>query len=136
MNTNWAKILLFSLISFALGFVICRLCGSGCRGGDCERIGGHHEMASACAHSGEGHTCCARSKEHGPMRAHHPGDAEADAIVKELEKADFMGDTTIAIDGGEVHVVRTADNLSVHVDLIGDEHIEKKVEVREQLEHR
>ena len=138
MNTNWAKILLFSLISFALGFAICCLCCRRCHDGGCEReAAGCHAGASACAHGGEGKAaCCAKGAAgHGHKRGENPGDAEADAIVKELEKADFIGDTTIAIEGGEVRVLRSADNLSVHVDLKGEERIEKHMEHGEHHEH-
>ncbi|MCB0763389.1 MAG: hypothetical protein KDB84_01695 [Flavobacteriales bacterium] len=123
MNTNWAKVLLFSLIGFALGFLVCRTtCNSGRDRGACERE--HHGGHAACA-KGDGRSCC----QAGPGKAmEHPGDAQADAIVKDLEKAGFMGDTTIAIHGGKVRVVRSTDNLSVHVDMEG-EAVEKDVEV-------
>jgi hypothetical protein len=52
----------------------------------------------------------------------HPGDAEADRLAKQLEEAGFIGDTTVAIDGGQVRIVRSAENTSVHVDMQGHEH--------------
>ena len=81
------------------------------------------------AHCGHGGTnkggCCSMGKghgHHGEGKGHggHPGDAEADRIARQLEQAGFIGDTTIAIEGGQVHVVRTADNTSVHVEMRGD----------------
>ncbi len=118
MNTNWAKILLFSLIGFALGFLVCRTCCGG-RGGS-ER-GTSCSSGNSCGHGGERKAaCCRNGKGHGHAVAYkgeHPGDAEADAISARLEAAGFMGDTTISIAGGEVHVVRSANNTSVHVDI-------------------
>lgn len=122
MNTNWAKILLFSLISFALGFAICCLCclGGGCHsGGSCEMgMGGGHGSAcahgggGACMHGGEGKAACCKGGH---------GDAHSDdgihTIVSGLEAANFQGDTTIAIEGGTVNVQRTGDKMEVKVEM-------------------
>lgn len=39
------------------------------------------------------------------------------AIVKDLEAANFQGDTTITIPGGSVNVVRTGDKIEVKVNV-------------------
>ena len=93
----------------------------------------HGEMGMSSCCKGEGHgmgdgthgmghkgkgACC--KMDHGD----NPGDAEADRITKELEKANFLGDTTIAIEGGVVRIVRSTDNTSVHVDMKGEEKTE------------
>lgn len=69
MNTNWSKILLFSLLSFVLGWLVahyvCRghgRCGGGGCGGDrMECHGGHMgDMGGSCCKSGmgKGHAGC------------------------------------------------------------------------------
>lgn len=157
MNTNWAKILLFSLLSFALGFIICCLtCGSCHRGGDCHggKEASCHGGMSMCDHggsccSGENSRCekegcdhkmgaaCCKGHQEGKMACckggHGMGHGDAEpgseagpsvqVIVKELEGANFQGDTTIAIEGGTVSVSRTGDSTMV------------KVEMREKEEH-
>jgi hypothetical protein len=128
MNTNWAKILLFSLLSFALGVILCLLlcgrCGGGAcgNGGHCGREGacmhgahGHGGMmghgGGACqgAHGGAGGAACCKGGDHGEGQAH--------GIVKQLEAAGFQGDTTIAIEGGTVNVKRTGERTEVRVDM-------------------
>ena len=90
--------------------------------------------ASACGHGNEGkENCCKRGHE-GHQRndedhSEHPGDAEAERIVSELEKVDFIGDTTIAIDDGKARVLRDAKNISVHVDLVDKASVEKEIEI-------
>lgn len=128
MNTNWAKILLFSLLSFALGVILCLLlcgrCGGGAygKGGHCGREGacmhgahGHGGMMGHCggacqgAHGGAGGAACCKGGGHGEGPAH--------GIVKQLEAAGFQGDTTIAIEGGTVNVKRTGERTEVRVEM-------------------
>ncbi|MBK8499481.1 MAG: hypothetical protein IPL52_11870 [Flavobacteriales bacterium] len=136
MNTNWSKILLFTLLGFALGFAICCLtCGRCSRGGgDC------HGGMSMCDHggsccSGEGSRCdkegcdhkmgaaCCKGHQEGRMaccKGGHGmghGDGNVKVIVADLEKAGFQGDTTIAIAGGTVHVSRMGDSTQVKVEM-------------------
>lgn len=156
-NTNWAKILLFSLISFALGVIICCLCCRMCGGGGCHRggCGGDSEChgKSMCDHggaccSGEGKCekegcdhkmggACCKGGGHGEGRgahckaghAGHHGDEQAHVIIKGLEAANFQGDTTIAIDGGTVNVKRTGEKMEVKVEMRDSLSIDKTVEV-------
>jgi len=144
MNTNWAKILLFSLLSFALGVILCMLMCGRCGGGSCgTKSECHKEMScmhggmGSCGHGahgmghggsctgdckgtcdgsckgkcgqGSGAACCK-----GGGGGHH-GEGPAHGIVKELEAADFQGDTTIAIDGGSVNVKRSGNRTEVRV---------------------
>lgn len=127
MNTNWSKILLFTLLGFALGHIVTYL-AMGRHGhghGDCcgaeMSCGGemscHGDMA-ACGHHGDmgGHggkmmgACCS-----GHGMGH--GDANVKVIVADLEKANFQGDTVITIDGGTVNVSRTGDSTMVRVEM-------------------
>jgi len=128
MNTNWAKILLFSLLSFALGVILCLLLCGRC-GGECGMKGGCGKGAS-CTQAGMGHgnchggngacmgkaACC--SKSMGLDMPGRAGDEQSQRIVKELEAADFQGDTTIAIQGGAVNVKRTGDRTEVRVEIM------------------
>ncbi|MBP7407751.1 MAG: hypothetical protein KA941_03245 [Flavobacteriales bacterium] len=140
MNTNWAKILLFSLLSFALGMILCCLlchrCGGGgnCHGGGCGKEMNCHGGMSMCEHggsccSGEGSHCdkggcdhkmgasCCKGGGHGMGHGMGHGDENVRVIVKELEGSNFQGDTTISIDGGEVNVSRTGDSTTVRVEM-------------------
>lgn len=128
MNTNWAKILLFSLLSFALGIVICCLvchqCGGhgNCHGGGCgKEMSCHGEGdAAACSHHGGGEkAACCKGGGHGMH-----GDENVHVIVKELEGSNFQGDTTITIDGGTVNVHRMGDSTSVKVEMKKEEVLE------------
>jgi len=127
MNTNWSKILLFSLLSFALGFAICCMCcHHGCGGGSCghgaemgmacEHGGGGgcvHGDGGSCMHGGEGKMSCCKGG-HGEG---HGEDHGVHAIVMSLKDANFQGDTTIAIDGGTVNVHRDGDKMEVKVEM-------------------
>lgn len=94
--------------------------GASCSSG---RSCGHHdEKASCCGIGGD------RGHAKGAHDGEHAGDAEADAIAKRLEEANFIGDTTISIPGGVVRVVRSADNTSVHVDMHNVEQTEPNQE--------
>ncbi len=155
MNTNWSKILLFSLLSFALGFLVARTCcgggschkggsachsesrcdhGGGCctEGGACDKDGCDHKMGGACCKGG-GHgegkgACCKGGQEHG--HGHMDGhDDKVHVIIEGLKEKNFQGDTTISIDGGAVHVTRTGDKMEVKVEMKESVTVEKKVEV-------
>lgn len=126
MNTNWAKILLFTLIGFGLGFLVSRSCGDrGCHRGACERMmtchasGGH-----GCGHHGGKSGCC--SKGHGNAEA----DGAVRNIVKELEERDFQGDTTVMIDGGSVRVTRDGEKSEVKVEM-ENVFVEEEKEIRQ-----
>lgn len=117
MNTNWAKILLFSLLGFALGFIVsCLTCGGCMRGescsGSCNKEMSCHGGGAGCGHA-EGKAPCCKGAGHG---AGH-GEANVHVIVKDLEKSGFQGDTTIAIEGGTVTINRTGDSTRVQVEM-------------------
>lgn len=135
MNTNWSKILLFTLLGFALGWIICCLTcdrchrGGGCEGGGCGKEMSCHGGMSMCDHggkccSGKGSQCDKEGCDHkmggacckgGHGMGH--GDEKVKVIVADLEKAGFQGDTTIAIDGGTVSVSRSGDSTKVQVEM-------------------
>lgn len=124
MNTNWAKILLFSLLSFALGFLICCMCCGRCAGGSCQRGDDGRGMhcargAASCGHGHGEKACCKGGMHHGHDMEHGDttGNAEVESITRGLEEAGFIGDTTIAIDGGTVHVMRNAESTKVKVEV-------------------
>ncbi|MCO6483927.1 MAG: hypothetical protein J5I62_14160 [Flavobacteriales bacterium] len=87
MNTNWAKILLFSLLFLVLGFLLGRLCGAGCgtsgcgpggmRGGTCMMHGGMG--GDACMHGRKG-KCCAMQDD-SAMDPHAAAPAPADSAA-------------------------------------------------------
>jgi hypothetical protein len=136
MNTNWSKILVFGLLFGIAGFFIGR-CARGCgdrggchkpmaccdkdgnceHGGTCCKPGGQCDKAG-CDHAammeGHGKACCKGKGGHG--HGDGPGD-EAEAIVKQLKDAGFQGDTTVAITGGTVQVIRNGDRCEVRVNV-------------------
>lgn len=146
MNSPWVRLLLVALVCGAIGFFLgrsCMGCGgcskgrSSCRaeascghgGGQgascckdkaaCRQGGGHHEGGcckgkAACGHGG-----------HGENGAH--GEDKAHIIIQDLKAKNFQGDTTIAIEGGTVHVKRTGDQMEVKVEMTDS--VKKTVEV-------
>ena len=152
MNTNWSKILLFSLLSFALGFLIARTC---CGGGGCHKSGGACHGESRCEHGGgccaESGTCdkagcdhtmggaCCKGGMHGEVKGacckgEHEGGSgpmgmgedNVHVIIDGLKEKNFQGDTTISIDGGSVHVTRTGDKMEVRVEMKDSLKVEEK----------
>ena len=45
------------------------------------------------------------------------GNGEVQVIVKSLEAGDFEGDTVFAIPGGQVHMVKSGDEVEVEVEM-------------------
>ncbi len=101
----------------------CEHGGTCCKpGGTCDKAGCDHSelmnrhAGKACCKGGHG---TGDGHHHGDGQGTNPDDASTDAnvqqIVKQLEQAHFMGDTTIAIEGGEVHVSRNMENMEVKV---------------------
>lgn len=90
MNTNWAKILLFTLLGFALGWIMSCLMCAPCMGrGDCGGGGCHGKSEcraeASCGHGG-GHgkkACCNGGKdmhmEADSMGMHHGHHHEGDS---------------------------------------------------------
>lgn len=156
MNTNWSKILVFSLLFGLAGFFIGRCCSKGCgpdrggchkqmaccdkdgncaHGGSCCKAGGQCEKAG-CDHAtmmdGQGKACCKGG--HGDGGHHGSGTSdEAEAIVQRLKDADFQGDTTIAIQGGTMQVIRNGDKCQVRVNV--QDSVKKEVDVRVEHSH-
>ena len=139
MNTNWTKILLFSLLALALGFIIGMMCRSHCYGsGHCGKDG-YHQTAGC----GSGSSCCkgddhygGSSCHRGGKRDHHDkghGDGEAHEAIERIKASDFQGDTTVAIEGGTVKIHREGDEMKVEVEMKrshkGHEKVEKTVTV-------
>ena len=144
MNTNWSKILLFSLLSFALGFLVARTCcgGGGCHkgdttchgesrcaeGGTCDKAGGDHPVGGACCKGemhGEGKGACCKGG-HGEMSV---GADKVHVIIDGLKEKNFQGDTTITIEGGTVNIKRTGEEMEVKVLMSDSVKVEKTVEV-------
>lgn len=135
MNTNWSKILLFSLLSFALGFIVSRLTCGNCHGGGCGQEASCHGSMSQCDHGGK---CCSGGGSHcdkadcdhkmggacckGGGHGMGHGEENVKVIVADLEKAGFQGDTTISIEGGTVNVSRSGDSTMVKVEMRKEEH--------------
>jgi hypothetical protein len=82
MNSNWAKILLFSILFLVLGFILGRVCGN-CGGGKC----GPGDMHGACStHEGMGGEACAHGKK--DKCCSMMGDSAMDHHGMESAKAD------------------------------------------------
>lgn len=159
MNNPWLKILVFGLLFGIGGFLIGRCCGGcqkgGCdkdgaachgqsmcehggsccsEGGHCEKEGCDHKMGGACCKGGEHGegkgACCKGGHEGG--KCDMDGDRAEDKvhmIIDGLKEKGFQGDTTIAIDGGTVHVTRTGEKTEVKVEMKDSLRVEKTVDV-------
>ncbi len=136
MNTNWSKILLFILLSFALGFLVAHCCMRHCghRGG----CGGERgcEMREGCEHGGMKGDCCKGGHEgceHGEMKGGKcctmdmHGNDKVHTICEGLEAKNFQGDTTIKVEGGTVDISRHGDKMEVKVQMTDS--VKKEVEV-------
>lgn len=71
--------------------------------------------------------------KHGDHMTMMEGDGgEEMIIVRELENSNFQGDTTIAIEGGEIKITKDGDEMNVEVELTeereGDGDVDKEVE--------
>jgi hypothetical protein len=74
MSTNWAKVLLFTLLGFALGWIMsCLLCAPCMGRGDCSGNAACHAAAS-CGHGAAMGRCCKPGAHHD-----HPHEAMADS---------------------------------------------------------
>lgn len=127
MNTNWSKILLFSLLFGALGFILGRMCGhahgcghhEGCgpreeacmQGGHCE--GGMH---GGMMH-GEKEACCAMGDR---------CEQDIQGMVKGLRASGYQGDTTVHMGCCEVKVGIHGDRTMVEVEKRDSMHVEMK----------
>lgn len=125
MNTNWAKILLFTLLGFALGHIVTYLCM--CR---CGQHGGHECHAGACGQAVDGACCPAHGhggKGHG---GHGQGHEErVSEIVHGLKASGFQGDTTIQDGGAIVRIGIHGEKTEVRVEMSDSVVVEKTVEV-------
>lgn len=146
MNTNWSKILLFSLLSFALGWLICCFTCRGCHGSSCDRESACGK-GGMCAHGGgmcEGSSCkgmmghggkdCCKGMMMGEgkgacCKGMGHGSSNADVVIEKIKASDFEGDTTVAIEGGNVKIHKEGDQLKVEVEMKDSTAVEKTVEV-------
>jgi len=119
MDTNWGKILLFSLLFGAVGFLIGRTTGGGChRGGGC---GKGACVASACCENGM------RGERHHGKRGEG-----VHAIVKGLEASGFEGDTVITADGATIKVSRGGGRTEVRVERVKEGSREIQLEIEDK----
>lgn len=125
MNTNWTKVLLFSLLFGAVGFILGRMCGHGCgerqgcergamechgksmcehgggcctEGGHCDKAGCDHEMGAACCKKGG------------------PGDPDVQGMVHQLRASGYQGDTVLTYPDCTVKVGIHGDKTLVEVE--------------------
>lgn len=107
MKENWFVILLFSVIFGILGYLLGSQSSSdSCRGYSSKGCAVFEE----CSHHGNsGHHEIHVDVDHG----HH----EIHAIVESLGE-NFVGDTTIVIDGGEIRISKSEDGeMTVEVEM-------------------
>lgn len=153
MNNNWSKILLFSLLSFALGFLVARTCCRGGNGGCGKGDAGCHgqsmcEHGGSCCSEGGGHCekegcdhkiggACCKGGGHGDMHGGHGGkccmegeeggrEGKVHAIIHGIKESGFHGDTTVKIEDGFVHITRTGDKMEVKVEISDSMKVEEK----------
>ncbi|HEX2618207.1 MAG TPA: hypothetical protein VHL57_11740 [Flavobacteriales bacterium] len=134
MNTNWTKILLFSLLFAAIGFILGRVCGHGCGSGGCERGQAECHGKSMCAHGGscctEGGHCdqagcdhqmggaCCKMDGHGGGHGDHHGHSDPDVqgMVHKLRESGYQGDTVLTYPDCTVKVGIHGDKTMVEVE--------------------
>ena len=119
MKNNWTQILVFGIIFLILGFLLGRITGKK----------PHMEKHRIMMSDGENMWV----DKHGDHMIMMEGDGgEEMIIVRELENSNFQGDTTIAIEGGEIKITKDGDEMNVEVELTeereGDGDVDKEVE--------
>jgi hypothetical protein len=152
MNTNWSKILLFSLLSFALGFLVARTCcrGGGCHGGGCGKERGECHGESRCEHGGgccsEGGTCDKEGCDHTMGGACCKGEMHAEGKGACCKGGHGDGHGHMGLGDDKVHVIIdglkeknfqgdttvSIDGGTVHVTRTGDK-MEVKVELKDSV---
>ncbi|MEM7162036.1 MAG: hypothetical protein AAF487_06280 [Bacteroidota bacterium] len=110
MKGEWTKILVFGIIFLILGFLLGRVTCTSC----CSPQGKEVRIQKMML-DGEDFS--------------RGGSEDVEVIVKSFEGDDFKGDTTVAIEGGEIQISRSGDEIEVEVEISDDgtERIEKKV---------
>jgi hypothetical protein len=123
MKENWFAILMFSIIFGILGYLlgICGCCTSqnSCAPSSC--CSSH----KACCSSGDAASCADVNvwvDEEDGVHVHMDDRHEQVELIVESLSEDFVGDTTIAIEGGEIRISKSEDG-------------ELRVEVQVEEEH-
>ncbi len=108
MKGEWTRVLVFGIIFLILGFLLGRVTG---------HKGGHGK---------EMRIKKMIMDDHGKM-SHHDGEVEV--IIETLEGSDFKGDTSIVIEGGEINISKSGEEIEVEVEMSddGSQRIEKKI---------
>jgi len=103
MKGEWTKILVFGIIFLILGFLLGRVTG----------------------HKGHGKEVRIKKM----MMDEMSSDEDVQVIVKTSDGSDFNVDTTIVIEGGEINISRSGEEMEVEVEMSDDgtQRIEKKV---------
>ncbi len=141
MKENWFAILMFSIVFGVLGFLLGSNC---CQSSDCDSKSCTSESASCDKSKCDKSSCeyskqeCAHKSKSCSSDKHHKvsvgGEDNIEVIISDLGE-DFVGDTIISIDGGEVSISKSDDGeLRVEVEMEevegGDEEIIIKKEIK------
>lgn len=77
MNSNWSKILLFSLLFGVLGFILGHVFGASCSEGKCDKGSMSAMRSEACAHDGKEKCCMMKDG----MAMHDKSDVSVDSVM-------------------------------------------------------
>lgn len=120
MKNNWTQILVFGIIFLILGFLLGRITGKK------PQMEKHRIMMS----DGENMWV----DKHGDHMIMMDGDGgEEMIIVKELENSNFEGDTTIAIEGGEIKISKKGDEMNVEVELSEESESDEEKDLEKEV---
>jgi len=109
MDNQWTKILLFSILSLVLGFILGKVTSSQ-RGCHRNAHGMHTEM-----HEGEKksvRTIMWKSDDH-----ENEAEGEIEAIIEDVEDSDFEGDTVIKVEGANISISKENGELKVNANI-------------------
>ena len=129
MKGNWTQILVFTVLSLILGFVLGRVTGPK----------GHHgdrmEKRIIKKHMGDGEHMVWHDEDGGEMEImiSEGGVEEMQKAIQALEESGFEGDTLI--EGANVNITRDGDEVSVNVrkEVEGDGP-RKEIRIRKEVE--
>lgn len=112
MKNNWTQVLVFSLLSVILGFILGRVTGNG---------HGEHglEKQVIMKHLGEGEEDLVWNSEEGGENVFilkGEKDEAVQMIIEKIEASDFQGDTVIEKGDTKIHIIKKDGNMQVEVE--------------------
>jgi hypothetical protein len=109
MKSNWTQILVFTIVSLILGFVLGRVTGNG--HGNMEK----HIVMKHMDGDGEHMVWNGNDGEENVFMV-KGGDAAVDKIIAQIEASNFTGDTIMQVGESKISISKKDGNMEVQVE--------------------